>query len=79
MAKENNSSSAGGISALGALGLIFVVLKLIGTIDWSWWWVLLPFYGLFAIVFTIRLCCLPFVLIEKIREQAAINRRSRRP
>lgn len=24
------------------LTIVFVVLKLIGTIDWSWWWVLLP-------------------------------------
>lgn len=24
------------------LTLIFVVLKLVGTIDWSWWWVLSP-------------------------------------
>lgn len=21
------------------LGLIFIVLKLVGTITWSWWWV----------------------------------------
>lgn len=27
------------------LGLIFVTLKLTGVIAWSWWWVLLPFYG----------------------------------
>jgi hypothetical protein len=27
------------------LGLIFLVLKLTDTIAWSWWWVLLPFYG----------------------------------
>ena len=24
------------------LTIIFVVLKLVGTIDWSWWFVLLP-------------------------------------
>lgn len=33
------------LSFLSILGLIFVTLKLIGTITWSWWWVLLPFYG----------------------------------
>lgn len=32
------------------LGLIFVTLKLVGTIAWSWWWVLLPFYGPFILV-----------------------------
>ena len=30
---------------LGLLGVAFVVLKLVGVINWSWWWVTLPFYG----------------------------------
>lgn len=29
---------------LGLLGIVFVVLKLIGVIDWSWWIVTLPFW-----------------------------------
>ncbi len=32
-----------------ALGLTFVVLKLVGVIHWSWWLVLLPFYGGLAV------------------------------
>jgi hypothetical protein len=27
------------------LCLLFIYLKLCGTIDWSWWWVLAPFWG----------------------------------
>jgi len=38
---KNQSS----ISILGLLGVAIVVLKLVGVIDWSWWLVLLPFYG----------------------------------
>lgn len=34
-----------GLGVFGLLGVIFVVLKLVGVIDWSWWWVTLPFYG----------------------------------
>lgn len=45
---QNNSSS--GIGLLGVLGIVFVVLKLVGTIDWSWWLVLLPFYGAFVLI-----------------------------
>lgn len=30
---------------LALLGLLFIGLKLGGAIDWSWGWVLLPFYG----------------------------------
>jgi len=44
MSKEIQVKS-GGISFLGVLGIIFITLKLIGTITWSWGWVLLPIYG----------------------------------
>jgi hypothetical protein len=42
---SNNSSSSGGTSIIGLLGVAFVVLKLTGFIDWSWWYVTLPFWG----------------------------------
>ena len=35
-------TSSGGIGFLGLLTIAFIVLKLIGTIDWSWWLVLAP-------------------------------------
>lgn len=38
---EANSS---GIGFLGLLGIVFIVLKLIGIINWSWWWVLAPIW-----------------------------------
>lgn len=37
-----SGASIGGFS--GTLGIIFVVLKLISVIGWSWWWVLAPFW-----------------------------------
>lgn len=39
----------------GLLGIAFVVLKLTNVIHWSWWLVLLPFYGgtALALVFLI--------------------------
>ena len=30
---------------LGLLGVVFVTLKLLGFITWSWWWVTAPFWG----------------------------------
>ena len=33
------------MNALSLLGVAFVVLKLMEVIAWSWWLVLLPFYG----------------------------------
>lgn len=38
----NNKS--GGIGMLGALQLVFIVLKLLNTITWSWWVVLIPLW-----------------------------------
>lgn len=39
-----------GISVATILGIIFVVLKLCGVINWSWFWVLLPFWIEIAVV-----------------------------
>jgi hypothetical protein len=38
----SNNTSSSGLGLSSVLTIIFVVLKLIGTIDWSWWWVLSP-------------------------------------
>lgn len=53
---ENNGS---GIGLAGALGIAFIVLKLLGVINWSWWWVLSPFWisvGLVLIAGIIYVC-----------------------
>ena len=41
---KNNKSNGGGIGLSGLLGLVFIVLKLCGVINWSWLWVLSPFW-----------------------------------
>lgn len=53
---SNNSGSSGGIGIAGVLTIVFVVLKLVGTISWSWWWVLSPLwisFGLWILVILI--------------------------
>lgn len=47
---EASTSSGGGVSIVGLLGVAFVVLKLCGVIDWPWLWVLAPFWLGLAIV-----------------------------
>jgi hypothetical protein len=39
-----SSSSSGGIGFYGLLAIVFITLKLIGYITWSWWWVLAPLW-----------------------------------
>lgn len=38
------SKSSGGIGFAGLLTIVFIVLKLIGRISWSWVWVLSPMW-----------------------------------
>ena len=45
------TNSSGGIGISTVLFLIFLVLKLIGTISWSWWWVFAPLWIPFALIF----------------------------
>lgn len=59
---SNTKSSSGGISFMGVLFIVFLVLKLCDIIKWSWWWVSCPLWGpatLFIIGFAIYL---PFKL-----------------
>lgn len=48
--RNNNSSAMGGIGFCGLLAVAFIVLKLLGVINWSWLWVLAPLWLPTAIV-----------------------------
>jgi hypothetical protein len=41
---SNNNTTGGGLGCSGTLFLIFLVLKLLGLIAWSWWWVFSPIW-----------------------------------
>lgn len=44
MADRTVTASSNGVGVVGLLGLLFIALKLIGVIHWSWVWVLAPFW-----------------------------------
>ena len=53
---DNEQTPSSGIG--GMLLVAFIVLKLCDVIDWSWWWVLSPFWipaGLAVVVMLIEL------------------------
>lgn len=52
---NSSSTRSNGIGVLGLLGVAFVVLKLCHVIDWSWWWVTVPFWGGLAVAIAILL------------------------
>lgn len=60
------SSGGGGIGLGGALFITFLVLKLTGVIDWSWWWVTAPLWAGFVIfVIALGLGFLAFKRFER--------------
>ena len=55
--------TGGGIGFTGMLAIAFIVLKLLGVIDWSWWWVLAPIWIPVAIGIIGALIILIFYLV----------------
>ena len=41
---NSNNSSGKGIGFVGVLQIVFIVLKLLNKISWSWLWVLSPIW-----------------------------------
>ena len=58
---NRSSTPSGGIGICGAVFIVFLILKLIDKIDWSWWWVTCPLWGPIALVFAIGAIALAFV------------------
>ena len=63
--KKNNTSVKGGLSFCEILLVVFIVLKLCKVINWSWWWVLSPFW----IPLIIWLILLIIVLIYELKHK----------
>ena len=57
---SNNS----GIGVLGLLGVVFVTLKLTHVIDWSWWYVTMPFWIGVPLIVSVLLVLLIAYMIE---------------
>ena len=66
MSNDNGVSakaSSGGIGFGGLLTIVFITLKLLGVITWSWVWVLSPLWislllGILLLIIAFVICCL---------------------
>lgn len=61
-----SKSSSSGIGLTGVLFVVFLVLKLTGNIDWSWWWVTSPLWiplALVACIFLVAVFIIMLLLI----------------
>ena len=62
--QKNNTNVSGGIGFFGLLGIVFIVLKLIGKIDWPWIWVLAPIWGPVTLVVLILLIAFIYFIVK---------------
>ena len=78
----SKSNSGTGLSLSAVLFIVFLVLKLTGNIDWSWWWVTSPLWipialGLAAVgvVFLVIVTALIFgVSVDDIKSKIKIKK-----
>lgn len=58
---EANGRASGGLGVLSVIQIVFIILKCIGIIDWTWMTVLIPFWiQLGVLVFVCLLWLLVF-------------------
>jgi len=63
---SNQSNTSGGVGFCGLLTIIFITLKILDKIDWSWWWVLSPIWISSALViFGLIMAIIVIVLNDK--------------
>jgi len=55
------SKNSGGMSGITLLQIVFITLKPLDVIDWSWWWVLAPLWG------SLRLAGILLVLVAWLK------------
>lgn len=67
--------SGQGIGFGGMLFIVFLILKLTHTINWSWWWVTAPLWGGLALVIAILLILVIVMGIAAIGEELGKNHR----
>lgn len=67
MENGDNQNANGGIGFVGALTIVFIVLKLCNVITWSWVWVLSPIWISVGLAVVIGLIAAVAVAIWKAK------------
>ena len=67
MEEKNININKGSVGFCGLLTLVFIVLKLVGVISWSWVWVLAPLWIEIILVFVIVFICTLIALLVNRR------------
>ena len=59
--KDNKNYGSGGLGLASVLTIVFIILKLVGVINWSWWWVLSPLW--INAIFVVLVLAVVFVVV----------------
>jgi hypothetical protein len=73
MNEQQQTRGSLGLSSL--MFLIFLVLKLTGHIDWSWWWVTSPLWIVWAVVVVAIVVGAGIHAVAELHERVVMNRR----
>ena len=65
MGNTSSNNNNGGIGFVGLLTIVFIVLKLTGVIDWTWFWVLSPIIFSTALVVLVLIIVTTMVILQK--------------
>lgn len=63
--KKTTVAASGGMKFCDVLLIVFIVLKLCKIINWSWWWVLSPFWIPLGLAIILLLVSVVLKLIYK--------------
>lgn len=64
----NNNNTNSGVGFLGLLSLVFITLKLLGVIKWSWLWVLAPIWIPAAIIIPTIIIIIVIGIMRELRK-----------
>lgn len=65
---NRNSAAGGGLNILGVVEIVFIILKLLGIINWSWWIVLIPLWIDLGITLLIILVIIVAIIMDNKRK-----------
>ena len=67
---EDKTTYSGGIGLLGVVQIVFIILKLVGVITWSWPVILIPLWIQLGVIIVMLAVMLVMVLIAYLESKS---------
>lgn len=68
--EDKTTYSSGGMSLLGVIQIVFIILKLVGVITWSWPVILIPLWIQLSAIIVMLAVMLVMVLIAYLESKS---------